>query len=414
MHTALSPEFINTEIGQEAQALIAKCVHCGFCNATCPTYQLLGNELDGPRGRIYLMKEMFEGKPVTRITQEHLDRCLTCRSCETTCPSGVQYSQLLDLGRRTIDQKIERPLTEKILRKGLVELVSKPTLFKQVYRAGKIAKPFLPKAAQAKLSALDENQLAILPTTQHARKMVVLSGCVQPTLTPATNISAARVLDHLGISLLTVAEAGCCGAVRHHAGDKDGAKDNARNNIDAWWPLIESQQIEAIVMTASGCGAEVQDYGRLLATDTNYAEKAAKVSELSLDISVIVQQELSQKATLPRLKQTIKVAVQEPCTFQHALRKKASIGQLLSQLGYETTPVPESYLCCGSAGTYSILQPTISKQLRAKKLTALMTGGPAIIATANVGCQSHLQETSSIPIMHWIELVDKAYSQQIN
>lgn len=411
MHTALSPEFENNEIAKEAQALISKCVHCGFCNATCPTYLLLGNELDGPRGRIYLMKEVFEGGPVTAITQQHLDRCLTCRACETTCPSGVQYSQLLDLGRRVVDSKVGRSFAEKTLRKGLVELVTKPTLFKQVHRIGKAVKPLLPAHLKAKIHTDHESTANTLPTTQHERKMVVLSGCVQPTLAPATNISAARVLDHLGISLLTVAEAGCCGAVRHHAGDKDGAKDNARNNIDAWWPLIQSQKIEAIVMTASGCGAEVQDYSRLLADDPAYAEKAVQISELCLDISVVVQQELIKTESLPQLKQPIKVAVQEPCTFQHALRKKASISHLLTQLGYETTPVADGHLCCGSAGTYSILQPTISQQLRTNKVNNLMAGTPALIATANVGCQSHLQETSPVPVQHWIELVDKVYSQ---
>lgn len=411
MHTALSPEFENTAIGKQAQDLIAKCVHCGFCNATCPTYQLLGNELDGPRGRIYLMKEVFEGGPVTRVTQEHLDRCLTCRACETTCPSGVQYSQLLDLGRRTVDSKVERPFAEKLLRKGLVELVSRPTLFKQVHRVGKMVKPFLPAQLKAKIPTEDNRQLATLPTRNHDRKMVVLSGCVQPTLTPGTNVSAARVLDQLGITLLTVAEAGCCGAVRHHAGDQEGAKDNARNNINAWWPLIQNQHIENIVMTASGCGAEVQDYGRLLADDPVYAEKAATISELSVDISVIVHQELSKATSLPSLKQPIKVAVQEPCTFQHALRKKASIAQLLTKLGYQTTPVADGHLCCGSAGTYSVLQPAISHQLRSNKLDNLMAASPALIATANVGCQTHLQETSQVPVQHWIELVDKVYSQ---
>lgn len=413
MHTALSPEFANTDIGKEAQSLIAKCVHCGFCNATCPTYLLLGNELDGPRGRIYLMKEMFEGQPVTPITQQHLDRCLTCRACETTCPSGVQYSQLLDLGRRVVDSKVKRPFAERTLRKGLVELVTKPTLFKQAHRMSKIASPLLPSHLRSTKATAQLANLSALPTSQHERKMAVLAGCVQPTLAPATNVSAARVLDHLGISLITVAEAGCCGAVRHHAGDKDGAKDNARNNIDAWWPLLQSKEIEAIVMTASGCGAEVQDYGRLLADDSRYAEKAAEISRLSKDISVVVHEELSKKeqTDLPQLKHPIKVAVQEPCSFQHALRDKASITQLLTQFGYETTPVANGHLCCGSAGTYSILQPAISQQLRSNKVESLMAGTPSVIATANVGCQNHIQEASPVPVQHWIELVDKAFSQ---
>lgn len=411
MHTSLSPEFAQSPLGQQAQGLIAKCVHCGFCNATCPTYQLLGDELDGPRGRIYLMKEMFEGKPVSAITQKHLDRCLTCRACETTCPSGVQYSQLLDLGRRAIEERVERPLKDRIKRKALVEIVARPTVFKQLYRAGQTIKPVLPTALKNKLHN-DSGVLNSLPIREHARKMLVLGGCVQPTLAPTTNIAAARVLDHLEIQLITASQAGCCGAVRHHAGDKAGAQDDARKNIDAWWPYIESKQIEAIIMTASGCGAEVQDYDRLLKDDPAYAEKAEKVAQLCTDISVVIQNELGSRQDLPALKQSIRVAVQEPCTFQHALRKKASIASILQRLGYETTPVADSHLCCGSAGTYSILQPKISKQLRKRKLDNLMAGNPALIASANIGCQTHLQEASLIPVQHWIELVDRVYTQE--
>lgn len=411
MHTSLSPEFTQSPLGQQAKELIAKCVHCGFCNATCPTYQLLGDELDGPRGRIYLMKEMFEGKPVSAITQKHLDRCLTCRACETTCPSGVQYSQLLDLGRRALEERVERPLKERIKRKALVELVARPTVFKQFYRVGRAIKPILPSTLQNKLHT-ETGSLNSTVVKQHARKMLVLGGCVQPTLAPNTNLAAARVLDHLGIQLITAPEAGCCGAVRHHAGDKTGAQNDARKNIDAWWPFIESKQVEAIIMTASGCGSEVQDYGRLLNDDPSYAEKAATVADLCTDISVVIQNELAQRNDLPTLQVAVRVAVQEPCTFQHALRKKGSITSILQKLGYETTPVADSHLCCGSAGTYSILQPKISHQLRKRKLDNLMAGSPAIIASANIGCQTHLQETSVIPVQHWIELVDRAYTQE--
>ncbi len=413
MHTSLSPEFLNTEAGQKAKDLIAKCVHCGFCNATCPTYQLLGDELDGPRGRIYLMKEVFEGKEPTRITQAHLDRCLTCRACETTCPSGVQYSRLLDIGKTVVERKVKRSRPEQFLRWAVREVVSEPERFERALSIGQRLKPILPQAIKEKLpERIGHDPIALQwPTTKRARQMLVLEGCVQPTLSPEINAAAARVLDHFGIQLVRVNSAGCCGAVRHHNNDKAGAQEQARRNIDAWWPFIDSGAVEAIVMTASGCGAEVQDYGLLLEEDPVYAAKAQRVAELSKDISVIVAQELDQVGSdfQPR-DQQITVAVQEPCTFQHALRDKVSIARLLQRFGY-TPQVPENaHLCCGSAGTYSIFQPQLSKQLRANKLASLMRGAPRYIATANIGCQQHLANASEVPVMHWIELVDQALS----
>lgn len=405
MHTALSPEFAHTEIGQQAKALIAKCVHCGFCNATCPTYQLLGDELDGPRGRIYLMKEMFEGKPVSRITQEHLDRCLTCRACETTCPSGVEYGQLIDLGRRVINEKIKRPASEQLKRTALIEFISRPTLFKQVYRSAQSAKPFLPKSVQAKVQSSTPKPYS---PKKHDRKMLVLQGCVQPALAPQTNIAATRVLDHLGIELITAPEAGCCGAIRQHNGELERAQQQAKQNIDAWWPYIE-QGAEKIIMTASGCGAQVQDYDKLLAEDPLYADKAKTISELCCDLSVVVYESVLA-SEVPNSPQAMRVAVQEPCSYQHALRHKAPLQHLLRQLGYEVTPVAENHLCCGSAGTYSVFQPKLSAQLRERKLQHLMAHQPAVIVTANIGCQHHLQETSPIPVLHWIELVDRLFS----
>ncbi|HLR30368.1 MAG TPA: glycolate oxidase subunit GlcF [Paenalcaligenes sp.] len=411
MHTSLSPEFLNTEEGEKAKELISKCVHCGFCNATCPTYQLVGDELDGPRGRIYLMKEVFEGKTPTRVTQEHLDRCLTCRACETTCPSGVQYSQLLDLGKAVVDRKVERSRLDQFRRWAVREVVSEPTRFKRALSIGQRVKSLLPKALKEKLPPSEPHNTAALqwPTAKHERQMLVLEGCVQPALSPEINAAAARVLDRFGIQLVRVDNAGCCGAVRHHNDDKAGAQEQARRNIDAWWPFIDSGAVEAVVMTASGCGAEVQDYGMLLENDPAYSAKAQRVAELSKDISVIVSAELERlgRDFEPRDQQTT-VAIQEPCTFQHALRDKVSIAQLMERFGYTPQIPKDAHLCCGSAGTYSIFQPELSKQLRANKLDNLLVDGPRYVATANIGCQTHLGEASEVPVLHWIELADQA------
>jgi len=411
MHTSLSPEFLHTKEGQKAKDLIAKCVHCGFCNATCPTYQILGDELDGPRGRIYLMKEVFEGGTPTQVTQEHLDRCLTCRACETTCPSGVQYSQLLDLGKEVVDKKVPRSRPEQLWRWAVREVVSEPNRFKHALNIGQRLRPVLPTALKEKIPPRVHHDAAALqwPVGKHERQMLVLEGCVQPSLAPEINAASARVLDRFGIQLVRVDNAGCCGAVRHHNGDKDGAKDQARRNIDAWWPFVESGAVEAIVMTASGCGAEVQDYALLLEDDPHYLEKAERIGELCTDISVVVGQELERLGNSFEVKdQQQAVAIQEPCTFQHALREKVSIAQLMQRFGYTPQIPQDAHLCCGSAGTYSIFQPKLSQQLRANKLDNLMRDNPSYVATANIGCKEHLAQASEIPVLHWVQLADKA------
>lgn len=411
MHTSLSPEFAATEEGKKAQALIAKCVHCGFCNATCPTYQILGDELDGPRGRIYLMKQVFEGDQPTRITQAHLDRCLTCRACETTCPSGVQYSALLALGREVVDSKVKRPVHERFWRLVAREVLAEPRRFKRTLGVAQKLKPLLPSSLKEQLPASMPVDAATLqwPVVKRTRQMLVLEGCVQPSLSPEINAAAARVLDHFGIQLTRVENSGCCGAIRHHNGDRAGAQDNARKNIDAWWPFIESGAVEAIVVTASGCGAEMQDYAELLADDPQYVNKAQRVAELSVDISAIVAAELDRLGNGFEIKnQQQVVAIQEPCTFQHALRQKHSLTDLMRRFGYQTVVPADAHLCCGSAGTYSIFQPKLSNRLRADKLAALMYEQPQFIATANIGCQSHLAQASEIPVWHWIQLADKA------
>jgi glycolate oxidase iron-sulfur subunit len=410
METRLADFIRDTAAGQEAEAILRRCVHCGFCTATCPTYQLLGDELDGPRGRIYLIKQLLEGKPVTEKTQLHLDRCLTCRSCETTCPSGVQYSRLLDIGRQVVEARLPRRVGAAMTRRLLREVLPRRTVFASAVKLGKMLRPLLPSTLAdklpptAKLKANDG-----LRSTGHARRMLVLAGCVQPALAPNINAATARLLDRLGIALVEEGKAGCCGAVRFHLNDQDAAKDDMRRNIDAWWPHVEAG-IEAIVVTASGCGVQVRDYGHVLANDAVYAEKAAKISALYRDPAEVLAGELDRlRALLARQPAARgKLAFQLPCTLQHGLKIRGVVEGFLTAAGYQLTPVADAHLCCGSAGTYSILQPEIAMQLRQNKLAALSAGSPQCIATANIGCLSHLQSGSVLPVRHWIELIDEA------
>ena len=407
MQTNLADFIKNTPQGREADAILRKCVHCGFCAATCPTYLLLGDELDSPRGRIYLMKQVLEGAPATVKTQLHLDRCLTCRACETTCPSGVQYGRLLDIGRAIVDEQVGRGAAESVVRKALRTVIPHASRFAPLLKLGQLARPLLFGALKRKVPPPARAQ--IWPTSSHARKMLVLDGCVQPSLSPNTNAAAARVLDRLGITLVRAAQAGCCGAVAYHLNAQDEALDSMRRNIDAWWPHIE-EGTEALVMTASGCGAMVAEYGHLLAHDTAYAEKAARISALMKDISEVIAAEKEKlKALSPhasRLTPHRKVAFHAPCSLQHGLKLKGTVEALLADLGFDLTPVPDAHLCCGSAGTYSILQPKLSQQLLKNKITALTSGAPTAIVTANIGCQSHLQTATGLPVMHWIEALD--------
>ena len=407
MQTNLADFIKDTPQGREADAILRKCVHCGFCAATCPTYQLLGDELDGPRGRIYLMKQVLEGAPATAKTQLHLDRCLTCRSCETTCPSGVQYGRLLDIGRAVVDRQVGRSAGQTIARALLRAVIPQPARFAPLLKLGQLARPLLFGALKRKVPA--PARAVDWPASTHARKMLVLEGCAQPSLSPNTNAATARVLDKLGVTLVRTAQAGCCGAVSHHLNAVDEGLDYMRRNIDAWWPHIE-QGAEAIVMTASGCGAMVAEYGHLLAHDPAYADKAARVSALMKDISEIIAAEKEKiKALTPRsslLTPHCKVAFHAPCSLQHGLKQKGKVEALLTELGFNLTAVPDAHLCCGSAGTYSILQPVLSQQLLKNKIAALTAGAPTVILTANIGCQSHLQTATGLPVMHWMEALD--------
>lgn len=407
MDTRLADFVRHTRAGQQAEEILRKCVHCGFCTATCPTYQLLGDELDGPRGRIYLIKQVLEGKPVTEKTRLHLDRCLNCRSCETTCPSGVNYSHLLDIGRQIVERKLPRKGAEALTRTLLREVLPRPALFGPVVKLGQMLRPLLPSVLADKLPAEAKGAANVWPTSNHQRRMLLLAGCVQPALAPNINAATARVLNKLGISLFEEAKAGCCGALRFHLNDQDAAKDDMRRNIDAWWPQVEDG-IEAIVVTASGCAVQVRDYGHVLADDAVYAEKALKISALCRDPSEVIVGHLELLlALLGTPAKRGKVAFHSPCTLQHGLKIRGAIESLLLAAGYELTAVADGHLCCGSAGTYAILQPALSKQLRQNKLSALNAGLPSVIATANIGCLSHLQAGSVLPVRHWIELIDE-------
>ncbi|MDR0207860.1 MAG: glycolate oxidase subunit GlcF [Pseudomonas putida] len=406
MQTNLSEAAKGLPRGDEAERILRSCVHCGFCTATCPTYQLLGDELDGPRGRIYLIKQVLEGEPVSASTQLHLDRCLSCRNCETTCPSGVKYHDLLDIGRPVVEQQVPRPLGERLLRLSLRAVVPHPSLFKALARSGQALRPLLPSALKAKLPAriADPGQR---PAPRHARRVLLLEGCVQPALSPNTNAAAARLLDRLGISVQPVVAAGCCGAVDYHLNAQEQGLARARRNIDAWWPAIEAGA-EAIVQTASGCGAFVRDYGHLLANDPRYAAKAARISALARDLVEVVQAEPLDQLGLCAEQ---RLAFHCPCTLQHALKLGGAVERLLTRLGFTLTPVPDGHLCCGSAGTYSLTQPTLSRQLRDHRLAALESGNPQLIATANIGCQAHLDSAGRTPVRHWVEIVDAALTE---
>jgi len=413
MQTNLADFIRDTPHGREADAILRKCVHCGFCTATCPTYQLLGDELDGPRGRIYLIKQALEGEPVSERTRLHLDRCLTCRSCESTCPSGVQYGRLVDIGRAVVEARAPRRPLERATRAALAFALPRTSLFGAALWLGQLARPLLPAALKSKVPPRAAAAGA-WPAPRHARRMLVLAGCVQPVLAPSVNAAAARVLDRVGVSLQQARGAGCCGAVRFHLNDQAGGRDDMRALIDAWWPAVERGEVEAIVMTASGCGSTVREYAHFLAEDPAYRDKAARIAAMTRDLSEVVAAEA--EALGERLGDAMprgRVAFQSPCSLQHGQQIRGVVEALLSRAGYELTPVAEPHLCCGSAGTYSILQPDLSLELRARKLAALQAGVPARIATANVGCLAHLQAGTETPVRHWIELIDEALQRTI-
>jgi glycolate oxidase iron-sulfur subunit len=402
MQTRLAGFIRDTPQGEEAKRILGRCVHCGFCTATCPTYQLLGDELDGPRGRIYLIKQVLEGVEPTARTRLHLDRCLTCRACETTCPSGVEYGRLLDIGRKIVSDKVPRPAGERVLRAALKEGVTGP-LFPLALGFGRAVRPLLPATLREQVPSRQD--AGLWPGRAHSRKMVLLDGCVQPAMYPSIDAATARVLDAVGIEAMTPPGGGCCGAIRHHLDDHDGALADARRNIDAWWPAIEAGA-EAVVMNASGCGSMVKEYGHLLRHDRAYAEKAARIGGMTRDLAELIP------ALRPELERKLqradgeRVVFHPPCSLQHGQRIRGAVEALLAALGAEVLPFAETHLCCGSAGTYSLLQPELSRQLRASKLQALTAPDPEVILSANIGCIAHLGAVAPVPVRHWIEWLD--------
>ena len=444
MQTTLAPEFQGTRDGAEAEAILRKCVHCGFCTATCPTYQLLGDELDGPRGRIYLMKQVLEGAPVTRKTQQHLDRCLTCRNCETTCPSGVQYGHLVDIGRRIVEHKVKRPASERAVRWLLKEGLTSP-LFAPAMKLGQAVRPLLPAPLQNKVPAPAGSRAQVWPRREHPRKMLVLAGCVQPAMLPNINAATARVLDAAGIQAVVAAGAGCCGALRTHLNDTEGGLTDMRRNVDAWWPHVERSAadggVEAIVMNASGCGVTVKEYGHALAHDPAYADKARRISELTRDLSELLPELVpalrvrlgggapgvasaatpapnhasthaatgTLAAPAPPVTPRVRLVFHPPCTLQHGQQLRGGVEAHLRELGFDVRlAASESHLCCGSAGTYSVLQPELATQLRDRKLGALAPAAGETVISANIGCIQHLQSGTAAPVRHWVEVLDEA------
>lgn len=411
MQTNLAPEFRGTPQGDEAEAILRKCVHCGFCTATCPTYQLLGDELDGPRGRIYLIKQVLEGEPPTRATQLHLDRCLTCRNCESTCPSGVQYGRLVDIGRELVEQRVPRPMQERatrtLLKSGLTS-----ALFGPAMKLGQRLRPLVPAALKDKVPHRPDARAHRWPTREHPRKVLMLLGCVQPSMAPNINSATARVLDAAGVQTLVADGAGCCGAIRTHLGDREGGLADMRRNVDAWWPMVSRGEVEAIVMNASGCGVTVKEYGHALAGDPEYGDKARRICELTRDLSELMP------TLLPALRKRLRtgrrnppLVFHPPCTLQHGQQLRGGVEHAMRELGFELRlACAESHLCCGSAGTYSVLQPQLSHALRERKLAALQAQPQETIVSANVGCIQHLQAGTATPVRHWVEVLDEALS----
>ena len=405
METRLAPAFAGTVQGTEAEAILRACVHCGFCNATCPTYRLLGDELDGPRGRIYQIKQVLEGAPATAVTQLHLDRCLTCRNCETTCPSGVEYARLLDIGRAIVDAQVPRAGGARVRRWLLRAGLTRRGLFGAALHLARALRSLLPARLRGMLRP--PRPAGAWPDRRHERKVLLLRSCTQGALAPSIDAATARVLDAIGVEAQVEPGSGCCGAIRHHTGDQPGGLDDARRNVAAWVPRLESGEVEAIVLNASGCAAQIRDYGRLLAHDPAYADRARRVSGAARDLGEFLDGERAALQRLAGRPPVVRVALQQPCTLQHALRCAESTEKLLRALGAELLTVAEPHMCCGSAGTYSLLQGELSRELRERKLESLSAGKPRLILSSNIGCIAHLGAASEVPVMHWIEWLDK-------
>lgn len=421
MQTQLAPQFVGTPDGEMAQSILSKCVHCGFCTATCPTYQLLGDELDGPRGRIYLIKQIAEGKQATEKTREHLDRCLTCRNCESTCPSGVDYGHLVDIGRKWVEEQTpSRPLSQRLLRSALAKGLTNKTLFDVSMKLGRIFRPLMPSVIQQKIP--QGKAPGVRPQAgQNSIKMLMLEGCVQPGMLPNINNATVRVLHRLGVDVLSASKAGCCGALKYHLNEQEAGLDDMRRNIDAWWPYVtgeapecQGQKVATLIMNASGCGVTVKEYGHILRDDPVYAEKAKIISSICKDLVEIMPNFVDGLKKSMGNSTQAGVVYHPPCTLQHGQKIKGQLEGFLDQLGIKTNVCEDSHLCCGSAGTYSILQADLSKQLKKQKLenlqTAVQKHQADRIVSANIGCITHLQNKDTA-VEHWIELIDSIMEQ---
>ena len=426
MIVELAEKYSHTDLGQEAESLLRPCVQCGQCTPVCPTFRLLNDEWDGPRGRIFLIKQFLvdkeptfnllppalslktlNGRSLGSNLQLHLDRCLTCRSCETSCPEGVKYGRLLDIARELVEAEIPRPTRERVERKLVRTVVSHRRWFTTLLRTGQTLRGLLPVGLRERVP--EKRDAGKWPQRSHERRMLVWQGCVQPALAPDINAAAARVLDRFGIHLIPSAD-GCCGSMAHHMASPDEARDLMRRSIDALWPQIEGG-VEAIVLTASGCGMHFRDYGKLLKDDPDYSDKARRISEISKDIGEVVAAEWprSELYDFPKPENVRRIAFQSSCSLQHGEKLNGVVESLLKRAGFKLVPVSYKFLCCGAAGTYSILQRKISTSLRESKLKTLLASRPAGIATANIGCLTHLAAASPVPVHHWIELLDEAF-----
>ena len=405
MRVELDSRLQGSATAAEARRIIESCVHCGMCTSVCPTYEVLDHELDSPRGRIYLIREMLQGGAVSEQTRKHLDQCLTCRACETACPSGVEYGHLIDIGRQEIDRLAPRSTAQRWMRGLLRRSLLSPLLIRSSLQLGWALRAIVPRRLRIRIPARPSLS-STWPTGRHPRRVLTLTGCVQPIMAPGYDLALARLLDRFGLSLIPVRETGCCGALSQHLGAADDAANAMRRNIDAWWPLI-ADGAEAIVATSSGCGVMVKDYGHLLQHDAAYAAKARRVSELLRDPAELIADlwEAQPLALEPVAPDDESLAFHPPCTLQHGLRLKGRVESLLQRAGYRLTPVRESHMCCGSAGTYSILQPALAETFRSRKIANLMRGHPRTIASANVGCITHLQQQSPVAVRHWLELL---------
>ncbi|MDY0308708.1 MAG: glycolate oxidase subunit GlcF [Castellaniella sp.] len=407
MQTQLADWARDTDLGRDAEEILRRCVHCGFCLATCPTYQILGDELDSPRGRIYQIKQVLEGAAPSFVTQQHLDRCLTCRNCETTCPSGVQYGALVDIGRQVVGERVQRPLRERVMREALRRLLGS-RWFGLLYRVGGWVRPALPAALRAKVAP--PRPAGQLPTDpgRHARQVLMLANCVQPAMMPSIDAATMRVLDAMGVGTRIAAGSGCCGAINFHLDAQEAGRAQMRANVDAWLPLLESGEVEALVVNASGCGGMIKDYAHHLKHDPAYAQRAARLMPYVQDIAEFLAPMAAELRARMR-RAPGRSAFHPPCTLQHWQGLRAVTERLLSDLGFDLQSFGESHLCCGSAGTYSITQPVLSTSLRDRKLRAIESTLPGTIVSANIGCICHLQGGTDTPVRHWIEIVDEAF-----